>query len=250
MVQAFSLLTVCLSFVISARSIIDSKSLIDQMHARYHGKFNKNITFVQIETTYDENGKPHIKTSYEAFHFPGKLRIDYGAKHSIDGVIYRDDTVYHFKEGKLYKKDLGVNTSLLLSGDIYFLSVHESMERLSKMGYDTQKFREDTYEGKKVYVVGADKSDDLTSKQFWIDAEDLYLVRNIYPGADGTTIEDNRFVEHEIVGKSWVESEVHIYVNNRLVRKEKYAEVKADNDKLDQHIFDHQKWGSVHWHGN
>lgn len=224
----------------------NTQQLITAMHSRYHGKFNKNITFIQLNTHYNLDGTHETTTWFEAFHFPGKYRVDYGYTPNVDGVIFANDSVYHFKNGIMTKKGQAINDILLLSGDIYFVSPTESMAKLKKIGYNTDEFHEDILNGKEVYVVGAKKGD-LTTPQFWIDKENLFLSRNISVSKENSEIEDAIFTEHSIVGQSWIESKVDVYVNGRKVRTEKYTEVTPEN-KIHHDVFNPHNWGKIHWH--
>lgn len=223
--------------------IKDAQSLLEEQYKRYHGKFNSNITFIQINTYYKEDGTTTITTSFEAFHYPGNYRLDIGPEINQDGQIVRNDTTYEFKAGKLTKKYAQGYDILLLTGDIFFLPPAASLKKLKDMGFNVLEFREDKWKNEPVYVIGA-KKDDLTTAQFWIDKDDLYLVRIIHPTKEGVL--DEQFLEHELVGKAWVESEVQIFLNGKKIRKERYTEVKADN-YIHKDLFDPSKWGTVHW---
>ncbi len=232
--------------VFNLTQIANTEQLITEMNSRYAGKFNKNITFIQLNTHFNEDGSTESSTWYEAFHFPGKYRIDYGYTPNVDGIIFADDSVYHFKDKMLTKKGQSINDILLLCGDIYFLTPKQSLDKIKKLGYNTSEFREDVWEGRPVFVVGAKKGDEVTA-QFWIDKENLYLVRNINVSKETAELEDAHFVEHEIVGKAWVENKVIVFSKGRKIRMEKYAEVMPDR-KLNAEVFDHKKWGQLHWH--
>lgn len=237
------LLPAFLSFWQVNGQIKDASSLISEQYKRYHGKFNSNITFVQVNTFYKPDGTSLISTSFEAFHYPGKYRVDFGPEVNQEGQIIQNDTTYEFIAGKLAKKYAGSYDILTLSGDIYFLNPSESTKKLNQLGFNTSEFREDTWKNTPVYILGAKKGD-LNTSQFWIDKENLYLVRIIHPTKEGML--DEQFLEHEIVGKAWVESEVQIFLNGTKIRKERYTEVKADNE-LHKDLFDPKKWGTVHW---
>jgi len=244
------MLSFVLSFVFLMNppgEIKDSKSLIKVMHERYSGKFNKNITFIQIDTEINPDGsRGKVTSSYEAFHFPGKFRADHGPTHSQEGIIVSNDTVYDFEGGQIVGKVPGIYDVLTLYGDIYFYALDEAMVKIHKLGYDMTKFRSDTWKGKDVFVIGADKGD-VTSPQFWIEKEELYLVRNINISKESGKLEDNQYLEHQKVENAWVESKVDIYSGGKLIRQEKIAEAKA-NKQLDMKIFDVKHLGNVHWH--
>jgi hypothetical protein len=233
-------------FLPAFSQINSTESLVKEMHKKYTGKFNRDITFIQMNTHYLDDGKIELSTCYEAFHFPGKYRIDIGYVPNVDGVIHHNDSVYYFKDGKLVKKQYELNDVLLLTGDIYFIDPQETLVKLKKLGYDITQFREDKWDDRPVYVVGAKKGDEK-SPQFWIDKENLYLVRNINVSKETGLLEDAHYVEHEIVGNVWVENKVKVYSNGKLLRMEKYAEVEP-NKGLHNDLFNPSKWGAIHWH--
>lgn len=229
----------------SKGTIKNADELIAAMHTKYVGNFNANITFIQINTYFLTGGKTHGDISYEAFHYPGKLRVDHGVKHSQDGYIISNDSVYNFKGGVLTNKTPEIYDLLMLTGDIYFLDPNESTIKIKKMGYDFTKFREDIWQGRNVYVIGGNVGDEK-SQQFWIDKDELYLLRNINVNKITGKTEDQHFKEHSKVSKAWVEERVEIFVDGKMVKREHYAEVKANNI-LDMKIFDPAYLGKIHW---
>ncbi|MDX2197175.1 MAG: hypothetical protein NW207_12240 [Cytophagales bacterium] len=243
--KVINLILLCIISFCGNAQINNTQSLISAMHKKYNGNFNANITFIQVNTYFLPDGKTHGTISYEAFHYPGKFRVDHGVKHSQDGFIVRNDTVYNFKSGSITQKAPDVYDLLMLTGDIYFLEPNESIIKIGNMGYDMVKFHEDVWNSKPVYVVGAEKGD-LKSPQFWIDKEELYLVRNINFNKEENRLEDQHFKEHAKVMKAWVEERVEVFVDGKLVKREHYAEVKADNN-LNMDIFDPYKLGKIHW---
>jgi hypothetical protein len=226
--------------------IKDAESLIKAMHTKYAGNFNSNISFIQLNQDIDENGKVKHSMSFEAFHYPGKFRNDMGPVPMKEGYIVSEDKIITFKDGVKVSEKPCVMDVGLLTGDIYFMSVEEAIKECKKHGYDLSKFREDVFKGKPVYVVGTTDKTDEKSPQFWIDKQELYIVRDINFSEEDNELEDIHYLEHAKVGKAWVEERVEIFVNGRMVKKEHYAEVKADN-KFDQKMFDPQYFGKVHF---
>ena len=227
-------------------SIHSTEALVTAMHERYHNNCNKNITFIQKNIEYKENGQKEVSVMYEAHHYPGHYRIDYGYVPNKDGYIFSNDSLYHFKDGKLVDTHSGEHDIILLTGDIFYIKPEKTIDKLQQSGFNTAYFRTDTLEGKKVYVVGSAHKKDTLSTQFWIDMENLYLVRHIKRNEAGT-VEDSRFVEHEKVGDSWVEDRVIIYAHGRKIREEIYTEVKPNNT-LEPDLFNPKYWGKLHWH--
>lgn len=226
--------------------IKNSEQLIGAMHAKYANNFNSNITFIQINQDIAPDGKVSHSLSYEAFHYPGKFRVDFGPAIGKDGYIVSNDTLYMFKNGFLVERRPCIMDVGLLTGDIYFMPVEDAIKECKKHGYDLSKFREDTYRGNEVYVVGANDKNDTKSPQFWIDKEELYVVRNINFSEEDNKLEDIHYLEHTLVEKAWVEERIEIYSEGKLIRKEHYAEVKSNND-LNMDIFKPSLFTQVHW---
>ncbi len=240
-ILALSIFTL-LSFQLSAQ-IAKTEDLLKEMHNRYKGKFYKHITFVQLNKSYRSDTLAESSVWYEAFEYPGKLRVDYGPTVGVDGFIYLNDTIYNFKNGVVESKEKKINESMLLSGDIYCISIPEIMAKLKILGYDISKFREDKWMGKSVYVIGADPGDN-TTRQFWIDKQFMYLVRQVIN--DAGQIQEIHFSEHQAKGKFYIEDEVKILENGKVVKTERYAEVNPDI-VLPNAVFDPKQWGKMHW---
>jgi hypothetical protein len=118
--------------------------------------------------------------------------------------------------------------------------------KLQALKFDLSQFREDTWQGRPVYVVGA-KAGDLRSPQFWIDQKNLYFVRMLRPtGKDETQTQETQFNKYQKLGGGWIAPEVIFMVDGKIVTVEKYSEIRGDV-KLDPRLFDPQFWTTVHW---
>lgn len=228
---------------VTSQQITTTEGLLKEMHARYHGKFYKHITFVQLNKTFRDSLPTESSVWYEAFEYPGKLRVDYGPTVGKDGYLFVHDSVYYFKDGKLNRKEKEINETMLLQGDIYCIPIPNIISKLKALGYDISKFREDKWKDKPVYVVGADKGDD-TTRQFWIDREYLYLVRQVMK--EEGRIQEVHFSEHQAKGKFYIEDEVKIMEKGKVVKTERYAEVDP-NISLSEAVFDPLQFAKVHW---
>jgi hypothetical protein len=137
---------------------------------------------------------------------------------------------------------------LLLGFDVYFLPVAETVAKLRELKFDMAELREDMWQGRPVYVVGA-KAGDLHSRQFWIDKENLYFVRLLEPGGkDGSRTQETQFNKYERVkGGGWVAPEVIFMVDGKTVVTEEYSEIRG-GVKLEDKFFDPQHWQDAeHW---
>jgi outer membrane lipoprotein-sorting protein len=224
-----------------------SEDLIREMQKKYAKSWYKTLTFVQRTTEYSADGTSKTTTWYEAFSAPGKLRIDFDPVKDGNGILFANYTLYSFKKGKQANSRPFVHPLLLLGFDVYFLPVEETINKLKGLKFDLSELREDVWQGKPVYVVGA-KAGDLHSRQFWIDKKNLYFVRLIEPGTrDPSATQETQFNRYERVkGGGWVAAEVVFMVNGKPVVKEEYSDIRG-GVALDEKLFDPQHFGDTHW---
>jgi hypothetical protein len=220
----------------------NGEQLIKQMRDRYSGKWYRTLTFTQ-KTSFADG---RVETWYEALELPGKLRIDVAPLDSMKTLLFRNDSLYQFSQGKLKESKPLVHPLMVLGFDVYGAPVGETVKKLKDLGYDLSKLHERTWQGRLTYVVGAQPGDTV-SPQFWIDAERLYFVRSVEPSKkDPTVINDTRFEKYIPLGGGWVETEVLFLSNGKQVVKEEYLEPKADV-KLDPAIFVPDTWTAPGW---
>lgn len=212
-----------------------TEKLVKAMTSRYGGKWFKQIAFDQT-TSFFENGKV-IRTEswHEIYKFPSMLFIAYDHQGSGNGQIYRNDSVYIFKDHELEASQYIIHDLLVLSMDIYNLSFDKAMQRIGQLDYDPDKFHTRMYENRKVYVVGASDENDK-SNQFWIDAEHLYFVKMIKKRDYGVQeIELRNYIE--IDNSGWIEQEVVFKLDGELCMIEKYYNIKIPESEADESIF-------------
>lgn len=237
------------AFAAPARADVKTtEDLLRAMQKRYAGKWYRNVTFTQKTVEYQPDGKSKTSIWYEALAMPGKLRIDFDPIKDGNGILFRNDTVYNIKGGKVANSQPLVHPLLLLGFDAYFIPVEQTVTKLKAMGFDLSVVREDTWQGRPVYVVGA-KAGDLHSAQFWIDKKNLYFVRMLQPaGRDKTRtseIQFNKYIKMKDGG--WVAPEVIFMLDGKTRVTEEYTDIRT-NVALDDKFFDPQSWASApHW---
>jgi outer membrane lipoprotein-sorting protein len=231
----------------SASEIKTSEDLIRAMHDRYAKSWYKTLTFVQKTTHYEKDGTSRSEIWYEAASLPGKLRIDFDPVSSGNGILFADDQIYQFRDGKLEKSQPLVHPLMVLGFDVYALPAQTTIGKLKGLKFDLSILREDTWQERPVYVVGA-KQGDARAPQFWIDKERLYFVRMIQPtGKDGASTQEIQFNRYERAGGGWVAPEVVFLVDGKRATLEEYTEIRADV-KLDSHLFEPGQWSAArHW---
>jgi hypothetical protein len=220
----------------------DGVEVITRMRERYLGKWYRTLTFVQKTTLPD--GK--VETWYEAAELPGKLRIDIAPLEGKNTLLFRNDTLYDFKGGRLAETKPLIHPLMVLGFDVYAQPLDKTLTQLRELGFDLSKVHEGEWQGRSMYVVGAVAGDSLT-RQFWIDQERLYFVRMVEPGKKNPAAKvETQFSKYIPMGQGWLETEVRFMVNGETKMLEEYTEPKA-NVKLDPSIFDPSRWVAPGW---
>lgn len=243
-------LTVAISLMtlpaVSYAKVSNTKELIAAMQKKYGKSWYKTATFVQQTTNIQPDGTSKVETWYEAMSVPGSLRIDFTPISGGNGILFTDGKIFVFKNGKVDTTRAFEHPLLILGFDIYRSPATEVSAKLQALKFDLSQFREDTWQGRPVYVVGA-KAGDFHSPQFWIDQKNLYFVRMLRPtGKDGTQTQETQFNKYQKLGGGWMSPEVIFMVDGKIVTTEKYSEISGDV-KLDPKLFDPQSWTTVHW---
>ena len=223
--------------------------LIEAMQNRYAGRWYRTFTFAQATTTIAPDGSTENSIWYEAGSLPSLLRIDFDPISAGNGALIRGDTQFVIQRGNVVRRIPRTNKLLLLGFDVYFLDPAVTSDWLRRIGFDMSKIRRDVWQGREVYVVGAENAADLRSTQFWVDRENLVFVRLVQPAAnDSTQTEDIRFLEYEKIGRAWIAPVVEFYRDGRLYFKEEYRHIRID-PPLDSMLFDPAAWSTAtHWY--
>jgi len=229
-----------------AQSIRTGEDVLRAMHDRYQNSWYQTVTFIQKSTTYKEDGTSSSETWYEAASLPGKLRIDIGEPKNNTGYIFDNGNLTIVKQGTVARTLPLVNMLLVLGFDVYRQDPDTTIKAVKGEKFDLSKFHEDTWEGKPVYVVGAEKGD-LKSKQFWVAKDTLLFLRDIEPSqSDPTKMDDIRFIHYQPLAGAWIAAGVEVYNEGKKVFSEDYSDIQA-NVKLAPATFDPQQFASTHW---
>jgi hypothetical protein len=225
-----------------ARAYGTGAEVIQAMREGYDGRWPKSVTFEQETTFYEPGNNVMVQTWYEAIEAPGKLRIDLYPFERGNGMLFRNDSLYEFRRGSLKQKSHQPHSLLLLSRDVYFLPADKTTAKLKAIGFDLAKLREDRWEGRPAYVIGAEGEDDVKSPQFWIDKENLYLVRLLQPlREDPSKIQEVQLSRYQRLGGGWIETEVLFKVDGKRQLLERYSDVRFDV-RFDDKLFDPSRW--------
>jgi hypothetical protein len=213
----------------------DAMTLLQEMYARYHGKWHSNLSFNQTTDQYRNDSLIRSAVWYEHILYPDKLRIDFDSINSGNGFMLNGDSVYRFSHHRITRTVKGDNDGLVfLLGGLYFMPFDQVLTHFTSLGYDLSKFHTDTWKGKAAYVIGAAKGDDKVN-QVWIDADKLVPVR--FLKYDNNTKEEGTFEDHIPLKGGWSETKCTFYRNDHLLQVEKYRDVVAGGP-MDVSIFD------------
>jgi outer membrane lipoprotein-sorting protein len=242
------LLLITLSFAPTAlaKKINSTEELVQALQKKYARAWYRTATFVQKTTNIDKDGNKKVEIWYEALSVPGSLRVDFTPVKDGNGILFTNNQIYVFKDGKVWHNRPYVHPLMILGFDMYRLPQADVVEKLRGLKFDLTIFRGDTWQGRAVYVVGA-KTGDLHSLQFWIDQKNLYFVRMLRPGGpDGAQTQETQFNKYQKLGGGWMSPEVIFLVDGKIATTEEYSELKA-NMSLDSKLFDPESFATVHW---
>lgn len=220
---------------------VDGVDVLRAMHDRYASTWYKTLTFAQTTTILRPNGAALVQQWLEAGKFPGRLRIDTDTA-ARDGVIYANDSLYGFANGKLATTRADLNELLILGFDVYTQPVERTAQILRGRGVDLSKIARSSWNGRPVYVVGA-SAGDSSSKQFWVDADRLLFLRLVesVPTPSGPQRQEYRFERYVPHGGGWVAEEVVGLRNGKQNFHEVYSNVRV-GVPLDDATFDPAQW--------
>ncbi|MEN8374894.1 MAG: hypothetical protein ABFS34_05540 [Gemmatimonadota bacterium] len=225
-----------------AAAIESAEQLVRAMHDRYADSWYRTLFFKQTVIRTPPEGEPppdEVWTEYMTL--PGQLRIDLTDGYNGSGAIFRGDSTYVFRNGALAVVRDQRNALLVLGFDVYAQEPEVTLEILGGIGFDLSVLRSDTWQGRPAWVVGAAEGD-LTTPQFWIDAERLLFTRLIQPSPNGAGISDIRFDDYEPLAGGWIAPTVVFLTDGRETLREEYFDVEANPD-LDPALYDPEAWG-------
>ena len=228
----------------AGQQITTAAQLVNAMHDRYAGKWYRTLTFEQQSITHKPDGTDSTELWHESLLLPGRLRIDIAETSSGNGMIFVNNHLYIFRDGKPAGDRELIHPLMVLGFDIYLQPAETTMQQLQGLKFDLSLFHEDTLDGRPAYVVGA-KAGDVTARQFWIDKERLYFVRLLGPSQrDPKVVEDVRFGDYkQVEGGAWLSEHVTIHADGKLVFEEKYSDVKL-NPPLAEGLFDPKQFAA------
>jgi hypothetical protein len=235
---------ILLSISLFGQELRNGKDLIKAMHAAYKGAWYQHFTFSQNMEFYRNDSIIKKDVWHEAASLPGNLLIKFETKSSENGVLFSNNQVISFRNGKSSKPSPMVHDLLLIGLDVYFLKPDYTCHLLDSLGYNLTILRNDTFGGRPVYVVGALKGDN-TSRQFWIDTEHLYMHKVVYK--QGANINEVVFCDYYKEKKAWFAPTIIFKSNGKLNLIERYYDIRFPKT-LSKQLFDPTQFNAVVLH--
>lgn len=214
----------------------DGDAIIRAMHDKYAKTWYRTLSFTQKSTIRTPADTMVVETWKERAALPGRLRIDVERATGNLVVVYAGDSLFAWRGDSTLRRAATRNILLIIGFDVYAQPPEATLATLRAEHFPMTPLREDTWQGRPVYIIGA-AAGDLHSRQLWIDKERLLFVRGIQPDdRDSSKTVDFRFDNYVQLSGGWLSELVSIYADGKLVQREEYSDVRT-NDPIDPKIF-------------
>lgn len=199
--------------------------IIKAIHTRYFNGPCKCYAFSQKNTLYRNDSVIGNSVWHEVVEFPDKFKIYFGEKAKGNFVVFKNDSVFNYRNGTFTKSRSDSNTLLLILGGLFYRHLEDVTARLNAANYNLSECYEELWNNETVYVIGATKNN-LNANQIWIQKKDLRVVR-IIETMNNNDIMDMRFEAHQDWCKGYVETKVSFRRNGKLEQVEEYFDIKV-----------------------
>jgi hypothetical protein len=224
-------------------AITSTPTLFAAIRARYGRNWYRTLTFTGENIRWSPSGQETRSRNWaEYVSVPGRLRIEFLPWTNQSGVLFEGGRVHTFDNGRRIDTRAQTHPLLLLTSDLPSLSPEAGIGAIRALGVNTQRFRETTWQRRRVYVVGGERGD-TTSTQVWFDAQTLMPVRWIHRETrEGrVSVGDTRIVSYRRVSGYPVPREILGYRDGHRVLREVYHDVRV-NPSLSPQLFDPERW--------
>ena len=136
-----------------------------------------------------------------------------------------------------------LNDLIVMAFDVYSQPVEKTLQMLTEMGYDVNRFYETELNGRDVYCIGAENETD-SLHQYYIDKENLSLIKNVKYYESG--VWETVMADFKIIDGNYIATSVLFYFNGELAMKEEYYNIKFP-EKIDTSIFDYRFFKDAQW---
>ncbi|WP_242929361.1 outer membrane lipoprotein-sorting protein [Pontibacter vulgaris] len=222
----------------------DGTEVVQAMYKRWQNKWYPNFAFEQKAIFYKDDVVTKEEVWQEIYSQPGNLHIRFNGFESGNGVVFKADSVYNFKNNQLQGKQHTIHPLVLLSFDIYFYSPETTVAKLKELNFDLSKVTEAKWQGRDAYVIGTTDPENTSASQFWVDKERLYVVR-VLTNNKGVPrdVEINNYKQMQ---NYWVATEILFKTEGKLTLKEEYFNISFPKT-TDKSIFEPANFATARW---
>jgi hypothetical protein len=222
----------------------DCEIVIKRMKDYWEGKWPRYVSFDQEVHFYSADSIIRQEVWKEILANPGHLHIRIDGFESGNGALFLRDSLFLFRKGELVREEAYIHELLLLLGDIYFIELEETLNKLEKLGVDLSLRTEAIYQDRPVWVFGTNDPRITSRPQFWIDQEHYWVVRTVTnKDAINTRVD---IQEYQIAEGYPIASELHFFQNDQLLFSESYFNIKFPST-IDSLIFSPSKFSTARW---
>lgn len=224
----------------SSRLPKNGTAVLEMMRAKYARKWYSTLEFSQKTTIYGRNGVREETWHERLLQHPTRgtlLRIDVGDSTLGNTTINTADSGYTLRGGKLANASADGNFFLPLIEGVYLQPVERTVKDLAATHVDLAKVREGSWQGRKVWVVGATEASDTATAQFWIEADRLVVVRVIIALAPGQPPLDVQLEKYVETGGGWLATKVSMFIAGKPRQMEEYYDWKTGHP-IDPSVFE------------
>lgn len=238
------------------------ESVVKAMFDRYTNRWFNTLTYVQYNQVFgesDEGTRSVWLAAVRKHDRPGdpgvmpstlpryQHRIDFVPLERREGTLFSRDTQYLVLQGVVSRVIPAVNPLFILMHEVYSELPSATVRRLRAAGINLDYIREDSWQGRPVWVVGT-LSGELDVPQFWIDRNELLLVRLIDRSGPNGGLVETRLTQYQRVGASWVPRVIEVRDGPRLLERQELHQITGDQP-LDSLLFDPYRWtAGRHWY--
>lgn len=228
--------------VFASRAPRNGLEVVGRMRRAHPSRGLKRLAFTVRATQYVADSAQMRARAYAIL--PGKMRVDNLPRATRTGYVRDRQRLAVFRAGQRVSTANRVDLRTLLAYDIFAQGIDTTIAWLDSARVRFALVRRDRFAGRAVWVVGAEE-DDMTSSQFWVDAEEWRVVRVIQrePRAP-TVISDVRYLEFTHLLDVPVPTRIEVWRDGRLVEQQEISEF-AVNPSLPRSTFDLSRWRMV-----
>lgn len=228
-----------------ARAEVSPRSgleVIGAMRREHPSRAVRSLAFTTV--TSDPDAPAKVTRARTLASLPGRFRTATLPASRKSGTIRNQQRVAIFERGRRVVARTGVDLATLLAYDVFAQGIDSTIKWLDAAGVRYGIARRDRLEGRRVWVVGAEKNDS-TSPQFWVDGEEWRLVRVIQRDLRvASVIVDIRFSEFTDVMGVPLATRVDVYRNGDWTERQTITDV-ALNPTVPTYAFDVVRWRDV-----